>query len=215
MEVFGENWKDHPARMAEAWDRTVAEDDTVLLPGDLSWAMTLEKAGEDLGWVGDRPGRKLILRGNHDYWWSSLARLREALPERCEPLQNNSFLVDGSVVVVGARGWTAPDDPIARPEDEKIFRREEERLRLSVADADRRFGRDFPRVAMMHYPPWIRDREPSAMVGILLAAGVGVCVFGHLHGVDHQLAVTGQREGIRFVLISADAIDFAPVQVFP
>lgn len=215
MEVFGEDWKDHPARMAAAWDRSVEDEDTVLLPGDLSWAMTLDGASDDLGWIGDRPGRKLILRGNHDYWWSSLARLVDALPDRCEPLQNNSFLIDGSAVVVGARGWTAPDDPIARPEDGKIFRREKERLRLSVADADRRFSRDLPRIAMMHYPPWLRDRGPSEMVEILLAANVRTCVFGHLHGVDHSMAVTGVRDGIDFVLASADAIGFAPVQVFP
>lgn len=215
MEVFGETWKSHAGRMAEAWDRSVADRDTVLLPGDLSWAKSLEGAAVDLEWIGERPGGKIILRGNHDYWWDGLSKVKRALPERCEPLQNNSFLLDEEVVVIGARGWTAPGDPIARPEDEKIYRRELERLRLSVADADRRFGRDLPRVAMMHYPPWIRDREPTGAVEILKEAGVGTCVFGHLHGEDLSLAVTGEEEGIRFMLVSADAIDFSPVQVYP
>jgi predicted phosphohydrolase len=215
MEIFGENWKDHPARMAAAWDGTVQETDTVLLPGDLSWAMNLEGAAEDLRWIGERPGRKIVLKGNHDYWWSSLSKVREALPPGCQALQNDSFRTEGGAVVVGARGWVSPDDPIAGAGDEKIFRREMERLRLSVEDADRRFGRESPRIAMLHYPPWIREREPTRMVEILAAAEVSVCVFGHLHGEDHSLAVTGERDGIRYMLVSADAVDFSPVEVAP
>jgi predicted phosphohydrolase len=119
----------------------------------------------------------------------------------------------GGLVLVGARGWTAPDDPTAQPGDEAIFRREVERLRLSVADADRRFGRDLPRVAMTHYPPWIVGRAPTEVVGVLRDAGVSVCVYGHLHGADHALAVQGVHEGIRFALVAADAVDFAPVNL--
>jgi predicted phosphohydrolase len=213
MDVFGDLWTDHATRMAEAWDRVVEDGDTVLLPGDLSWAKTLPEAAEDLAWIGRRRGRKILLRGNHDYWWGSLAKVRAALPDGCDALQNQAFCIDDRVVVVGARGWTDPSDPIARPEDRKIFVRELERLNLSVADADRRFPRDLPRVAMVHYPPWIRGREPSSVVGVLREAGVGVCVFGHLHGEDHGLAVTGTEGGIRFMLIAADAVGFEPVEV--
>ena len=213
MDIFGENWADHPSRMAAAWDRTVRERDTVLLPGDLSWASSLAEAAPDLEWIHQRPGRKIILRGNHDMWWGSLAKLRAGLPESCTPLQNSAVLVDGRVVVLGARGWTSPDDPVAEPGDDKIFRRELERLRLSIADADRRFSRDLPRVAMLHYPPWIQGREPTEVVPLLSRAGVRTCLYGHLHGDDHRLGVTGEREGIRYMLVAADAVEFAPVEV--
>lgn len=210
MDVFGELWRDHAARMAEAWDRTVGEDDTVLLPGDLSWAASLREAEPDLAWIGARPGRKVLLRGNHDSWWGSRAKVERALPIGCRVLQNDAVDVD-DCVVVGSRGWTLPDDPFATEEDGKIFRRELDRLRLSIDDANARFDRSAPRVAMLHYPPWIDGRPPSAVVDLLRGAGVGTCVYGHLHGQDHPLGVTGDRGGIRFVLVASDAVGFAPV----
>ncbi len=212
MDVFGAEWKDHAARMADAWDQSVGAEDAVLLPGDLSWARDLEEAALDLAWIGQRPGRKILLRGNHDSWWASRSRVRLALPDRCVALQNDA-VSDGERVIVGSRGWTSPDDPAGSPEDAAIFRREMGRLRLSAEDADRRFGRELPRVGMLHFPPWIEGRPPTGMVAILKDAGVSVCVFGHLHGSDHALAVTGDREGIRFHLVSSDALGFAPLEI--
>jgi predicted phosphohydrolase len=214
MDVFGEHWKNHADRMAEAWDRRVSSEDTVLLPGDLSWAMSLEEAFPDLAWIGDRPGKKILLRGNHDYWWSSLSKVRAALPDGCRPLQNEAVRL-GDWVLLGARGWIAPEDPEASPEDAKVFRRELERLRLSIADADRRFGTAPPRLAMLHYPPWLEGREPTEVVPLLRQAGVRECVYGHLHGEDLRLGVSGDREGIRFHLVSADAVGFAPALILP
>lgn len=212
MDVFGEHWRSHDRRMAAAWDERVGVDDIVLVPGDLSWAMTLEEAAPDLAWIGQRPGRKILLRGNHDYWWASLSKVRRALPRGCEPLQNDAIEAGGRIVV-GSRGWTDPLDPASAPEDAAIFRREIERLKLSVAAADQRWGRSRPRIAMLHYPPWIEGREPSEVVGILEGAGVTDCVYGHLHGDDHRLGVTGERHGIRYWLVAADAVGFAPVEI--
>jgi predicted phosphohydrolase len=213
MDVFGETWKDHPSRMASAWDARVGPGDAVLLPGDLSWARDLTEARGDLAWIGARPGVKFLLRGNHDGWWGSLASVRRALPPGCHALQNDAYDL-AEVVLVGARGWTAPDDPAALPADAAIFARELARLRLSIADADRRFGRSRPRVAMLHYPPWIEGRPPTEVVAALHEGGVTTCVYGHLHGEDHALAVQGERDGIRFHLVAADAIGFAPLALF-
>jgi predicted phosphohydrolase len=212
MDVFGELWRDHARRMAQNWDATVGDGDTVLLPGDLSWARNLREAAVDLRWIAERPGRKLLLRGNHDSWWSSLARIRDELPPGCEALQNNALEFE-DWVVVGARGWTSPDDPFAQPGDERVYRREMERLRLSIVDARRRFGGQRPRLAMVHYPPWIDGREPTEVVDLLADAGVRICVYGHLHGEDHALAVTGTRRGIDFRFAAADAVDFTPVRI--
>jgi len=209
MDVFGEAWRDHPGRMAASWDRIVAPEDTVLLPGDLSWARKLGEARADLEWIGTRPGRKLLLRGNHDSWWPGPRALRAALPAGCEALHHDAHRV-GDWVIVGARGWTSPDDPGAAEHDAVLFRREVERLRMSIADADRRFGRELPRLAMLHFPPWVEGQEPRSVVEILSRSGVRVCVYGHLHGDDHRLAVTGERAGIRYHFVAADAVDFTP-----
>jgi uncharacterized protein len=210
MDIFGAQWKDHSSRIAAAWDAAVAPDDAVLLPGDLSWARDLDEARNDLAWIGERPGVKFLLRGNHDGWWGSLAKVRRALPAGCHALQNDAFDLWG-VVLVGARGWTAPDDSMAVPADAAIFARELTHLRLSIADADRRFGRLSPRVAMLHYPPWIEAHPPTDVVGVLREGGVTTCVYGHLHGADHAFGVQGERDGIRFHLVAADAIGFAPL----
>jgi predicted phosphohydrolase len=212
MDVFGEVWAEHSRRMAEAWDERVAPEDFVLLPGDISWARNLSEARPDLEWIAGRPGRKLLLRGNHDSWWGSAARVREALPPGCDLLQNDSHLL-GDRVVVGARGWTSPDDPHADANADRIFRRELERLRLSILHADRTFGRDRPRVAMLHFPPWVDGYEPTPVVALLRRGGVRVVVYGHLHGEDHALAVRGERDGLYFCFVAADAVDFAPTEI--
>lgn len=212
MDLFGEVWRDHPQRMAVAWDARVGPEDVVLLPGDLSWARNPVEAAPDLAWLAARPGRKLLLRGNHDSWWTSLSRLSRILPPDCVPLQNNAVRVDGRIVL-GARGWISPDDPAATPNDIAVYRRELERLRLAIHHADNTFGRELPRVAMTHFPPQILGQELTPVVRLLQQAGVSVCVYGHLHGADHALAIRGLHEGIRFYFVAADAVDFAPQEI--
>jgi uncharacterized protein len=209
MDVFGANWENHAEVMAARWDATVAPEDVVLLPGDLSWARDLEEARGDLAWIGARPGTKYLLRGNHDSWWGSLSRVRGALPPRCFALQHDAFDL-GGVVLVGARGWTAPDDPIATADDAAVFARELARLRLSIDDANRRLPGGNRRVAMLHYPPWIEGRPATEVVSVLKDGGVSHCVYGHLHGVDHAKGVQGVKDGIDFHLVAADAVGFTP-----
>lgn len=212
MDVFGDAWRDHARRMAEAWDGRVAPEDLVLLPGDLSWAKTLSGAAADLRWIAERPGRKLLLRGNHDSWWTSIGKVRTALPPGMAALHLDSHRF-GEVVLVGARGWTLPGDPFERPQDEPIFRREIERLRLSLDDADRRFERGLPRLAMTHYPPRVAGVANEEVAIVLREGGVRACVFGHLHGDDRARAPRGTLDGIAYRLVAADAVGFAPVDV--
>jgi len=212
MDVFGEVWRNHADAMSRGWDATVEAEDRVLVPGDISWARNLAEAREDLAWIGARPGEKYLLRGNHDSWWNSIAQVRKALPPGCFALQNDAFDL-GGVALVGARGWTEPDDPMATEDDASVFRRELERLRLSIAYADRNLPAGMPRVAMLHYPPWIEGRPPSQLVTVLRQGGVTRCVYGHLHGADHARAVQGSRDGIAFRLVAADAIGFTPALI--
>ncbi len=213
MDRFGDLWTDHAARMASNWDSTVFRDDWVLLPGDLSWAKNLDEAACDLRWIGERPGRKLLLRGNHDSWWGSRAKVLRALPRGCEILHNSAFEI-GRWIIVGSRGWLSPDDPLAGADDERVFRRELHRLDLSIQDAAR-LDAERPRLAMLHYPPWLAGREPTEVVARLKAAGVSVCVFGHLHGEDHALAIDGTHDGMRYHFVAADAVGFAPLPILP
>ncbi len=214
MDVFGEGWRDHARRMAQSWDDLVGDEDLVLLPGDLSWAKTLPEAAADLRWIAQRPGRKLLLRGNHDSWWTSIGKVRAVLPPGSAALHLDAHRY-GDVVVVGARGWTLPGDPFAAPGDEPIFRREIERLRLSLDDADRRFDPTLPRLAMTHFPPRVLGVPNDEVAALLRERGVRVCVFGHLHGEDHARAPRGIVDGIAYRLVAADAVDFTPVDVAP
>ncbi len=214
MDVFGELWRDHAPRMAAAWDERVGPADTVLLGGDLSWGRNLAEAAPDLVWIGQRPGRKLLLRGNHDGWWRSPQQVRSALPAGCDLLQNDARRV-GPWVVVGARGWLDPQDPLATEKDAAVYRRELERLRLSIEFADRELGRELPRLALLHFPPRLVGEPQTRVVELLLRGGVTVVVYGHLHGDDHARALRGPWEGLRYYFVAADAVGFAPVEVAP
>lgn len=212
MDRFGDLWHDHARRMADAWDEDVGPDDTVLVAGDISWARNPAEAEPDMAWLAARPGRKLVLKGNHDSWWGSPSKVRRLLPPCCTPLHHDAHEAHG-VCVLGARGWLAPDDPWATPEDAPVFRRELERLDLSIKAASRDGLRGLPRIAMTHYPPWLLGREPTAVVPRLRRAGVRLCVYGHLHGEDHALALRGEAGGIDWRFVAADAVGFRPVEL--
>jgi predicted phosphohydrolase len=215
MDVFGEHWAGHADKMAAAWDACVADDDVVLCPGDLSWAMKLEGAAADLAWIGARPGRlKILTRGNHDYWWSAIGKVRAALPAGVVALQNDAVDV-GDVVVCGSRLWSCPGALDWDEHDEKVYLREVERLKLSL-QAARRLAGTRPIVAAIHYPPFDRLQQPTAYSRLLEEFGVVLCVYGHLHGRRaHRTAFVGERGGVRYHLIACDAVDFAPALLWP
>ncbi|MDL2206158.1 metallophosphoesterase [Eubacteriales bacterium OttesenSCG-928-N13] len=205
MDVFGEQWKDHAERIFLCWREMVTDQDIVLLPGDLSWAMRLEDAVPHLEWIGSMPGTKLILRGNHDYWWSSLSRVRDMLPARMFAIQNDSMMIDGTLFA-GTRGWLLPGEE-QTPADEKVYLRELMRLSLSLKSARAR-SEDAPLVVMMHYPPLTKDRLQTGFTEILQAHRADHVVYGHLHGASLKGAFRGCSEGIEYHQVSADGLDF-------
>ncbi|MEX2535668.1 MAG: metallophosphoesterase [Trueperaceae bacterium] len=206
MTIFGPAWEGHPKSFFEGWREVVAEADLVLIPGDLSWALKLEEALLDLNDLAALPGRKVILRGNHDYWWPSLSKLRAALPEGMFAIQNDALLLDG-VVIAGSRGWVCPGSRGFSEQDEKIYQRELERLRLSLAAARRLSGEAF--VVMLHFPPVNSRLEPSGFTDLLLEAAPDAVVFGHVHGEPAEKIVP-DLPGIDIHFVPADALAFRP-----
>jgi predicted phosphohydrolase len=206
MTIFGPAWEGHPQTFFDGWRETVTEDDLVLVPGDLSWALRLDEALLDLNDIGDLPGRKVILRGNHDYWWPSVSRLRAALPEGMYAVQNDALLLDG-LVIAGSRGWVCPGSHGFSEQDEKIYRRELERLRLSLAAASKLKGEAF--VVMLHFPPVNSRLEPSGFTDLLVEAAPDALVFGHVHGEPPERVVP-ELPRIDVHLVAADALGFRP-----
>ncbi len=209
MDVFGERWKDHADRMHEAWQDTVREDDLVLIPGDISWAMYLNDALADLGFIGALPGTKLILRGNHDYWWQSVTQVRNALPSGMYALQNDVFRF-GELYVCGTRGWTAPQSSrFKESTDRKLYERELIRLDLSL----KKLPQDAFAIGMLHYPPFAETGERTAFAERFEAAGVKAVVYGHLHGAAHRFAFSGESNGVVYHPVPADYLDFVPKRI--
>jgi len=208
MERFGEQWRDHHEQIANNWRRVVRPDDVVLAPGDISWAMKPEQAKPDLDFLAALPGRKVLVRGNHDYWWQTLARVRALLPPGCFAIQNDHLAFDG-IAICGARGWNIPlPGETLSEEDRKLFLRERRRLELSLQSVPD----GLRKVAMLHFPPGYRDGGENFR-DLLQQFGVEVCVFGHLHGEDHRFALQGEFDGVRYVFCAADAVDFTPVRL--
>ena len=204
MEVFGAHWEGHFQRIAQDWCERVKDEDVVLIPGDISWAMQVEDALPDLRAIGDLPGKKVILRGNHDYWWCGISRLREMLPKGMFAVQNDAMLLENTVIC-GTRGWTLPAQSSAK-EDEKIYARELLRMELSLENARRLKGEKL--VVMCHYPP-LGDRGESTPLSALLEKyEVDDVVYGHLHGASLRGAVTGCYGGVRYHCVSCDGLNF-------
>ncbi|MFH1879660.1 MAG: metallophosphoesterase [Bacillota bacterium] len=212
MDVFGSHWDDHVSQIVNQWNRTVTPDDLVLIPGDISWAMYFEQAKADLSLIADLPGEKVLLRGNHDFWWNSIGRIRAWLPDTMHAIQNDAFQWQ-DVVICGTRGWVYPTElnPLDAS-DTKIFRRELVRLELSLQKAQ---AKRLPILAMLHYPPLLKDAQGTAFTGLLEKYRVTLCCYGHLHDVGIHSAYQGVKNQIAYHLVSCDAIHFTPKLIYP
>ena len=210
MDIFGAHWHNHFERICEDWLEKVGPQDIVLLPGDLTWAMHLEEAQEDLSRLANLPGVKLLIRGNHDYWWSSIGRVRRALPDGCFALQNDSMEIQG-MLFAGSRGWTIPGDPEGDSDDARIYRRERQRLEMSLNNARAR-NPDAPLIVMMHYPP--RSDVSEGFADILERFRADHVVYGHLHGAGLAGAICGVQNGILYHQVSCDGLDFKLARIW-
>lgn len=210
MDIFGEVWRDHPAKIEAAWRETVAPEDTVLVAGDISWGMTLDEAMPDLEFIDRLPGRKVMIRGNHDSWWVKIGQLRKRVPASIHVLQHDATIVEG-FAVCGTRGWDLPIPGYSMNvlADEKVFERERQRLRLSFE----KVAPGWPIIVMLHYPPVVKGRDAVGFSDIIEEFGAHTVVYGHYHGPDKDLAFEGERNGVRYIFCAADAVGFRPVRV--
>ena len=209
MDVFGEAWRDHAEKLERNWRERVQADDLVLIPGDISWAMQLEAALPDLSFIGNLPGKKILLKGNHDYWWSAIGRVRSRLPAGMRAIQNDSIVEDG-VGICGTRGWLCPGSNNFDADDQKIYLRELDRLTLSLNS----LPQVETKIAMLHFPPFADKDKDSGFTERLEAAGVQIAIYGHLHGDAHRNAFEGERNGVVYHCVAADKLDFAPKLIY-
>ena len=209
MDVFGGAWTGYMDKLQQGLSVITPEDTTVLL-GDLSWALDLKNATADFSWINNIPGRKIILKGNHDYWWSTAAKFDRFCKDNgfsdLNILNNNHYVYD-DWAICGTRGWFFEEDRSGE-QDEKVFRRELIRLEASLKSAG-----DLPKIVFLHYPPRYRGYICEPILELLSHYGVQRCFYGHLHGGSHQLAMQGLWDGITYNLVSADYLNFQPFPV--
>ena len=209
MDIFGGAWVGYMDKLRQGLSVIGPEDTTVLL-GDLSWALDLDNAAADFAWINQIPGRKIILKGNHDYWWSTAAKFYKF----CEKngfsdqfiLNNNHYEYDG-YAICGTRGWFY-EEQRSGEHDEKVFKRELMRLEASLKSAG-----DLRKIVFLHYPPKYKGYECPEIIELLKRYNVRQCYYGHLHGASHGLALEGQWDGIEYHLVSADKLGFRPFMV--
>ena len=210
MQVFGSHWEGHWDRIREDWRARVQAEDIVLIPGDISWAMYLADALPDLQAIGELPGKKILLRGNHDYWWGAITRVRDALPQGMYALQNDALMMNG-VVFCGSRGWTNPLGS-TDGEDARLYARELIRLRISLERA-RQLSPQGRLIALAHFPPLGENGAKTPVSDLMREFGVGDVVYGHLHGASVRGAFTGTVDGVRYHFVSCDGLGFRLYQM--
>ncbi len=205
MDIFA-GWQDHQQRIEKNWRRLVKDTDTVVIPGDISWGLTLEEAKPDFRFINSLPGTKIISKGNHDYWWQTAKKLQEFLDKNnfdtIKFLHNNAYEVE-DYILCGTRGWIFEN---GQQQDEKVILREAGRLRASLDY----IKSDKEKIVFLHYPTIYQEQRAHHIINTIKEYNVNRCFYGHLHGKTINYAFNGTYEGVKYKLISADAIDFCP-----
>ena len=211
MSIFGENWEGYEEKVKENWTKLVKEEDMVVLPGDFSWSMYLKDTYKDFEYLNNLPGKKLLLKGNHDYWWSTVNSMRNYIKENhfknIDFIYNNAYEFE-NIIIVGTRGWAFGEDA----ESKRMLQREMARLELSIKNGIENYGENKEIIAFLHYPPIInqniQNNEINEFIKMLKKYDIKKCYYGHLHSTAIKDAVEGEHFGIDFQLVSADAIQF-------
>lgn len=212
MDIFGTHWQDYTERIKTNWINNIYDNDVVVIAGDISWAMKLEDAKQDLDWISSLPGKKIIIRGNHDYWWNSITKIRNT-SSGIVALQNDAFKLD-NYVFCGCRGWLLPGSKDFSTDDEKIYQRELIRLKIGLDSATRLAENNSEIIVLFHYPPINNDGVADPNVEqLLLQYGVSKVVFGHVHGKHNSNKLCSKINGIHYFLTSCDLLDFCPIQI--
>lgn len=214
MNIFGPVWDNYLDDIKKDWAKKVKKNDIVLIPGDLSWAMKLEEALPDLKYISSMGnGTKIVIRGNHDYWWSSIGKIRSVLSDDVVALQNDSVKI-GKYVFAGSRGWTVPEQKHKTESDEKIYNRELHRVELSLIDACRQMDKKDKLVVLMHYPPFNSKCEDSDFTRLFEKYGVSKVVYGHLHSYDKKQKMIVTKNKIKYYLTSCDIVGNVLTKIF-
>lgn len=212
MDIFGGAWENYLQDITDDWAKKVSDDDVVLIAGDISWAMTLAAAQPDLAFIGELRGHKVILRGNHDYWWKTISGVRQSLSRGCYAVQNDVVRI-GSLLVCGTRGWATPEGKISSDEDKKIYDREVIRLGLSLQQAAKQRKEGDKVVVMLHYPPFNSRLEPTPFTRQIAEFAPDAVVYGHLHGKAKRVTPHLVMDGISYYLTSCDLVDNKLVEI--
>lgn len=217
MSIFGENWEQHEEKIKKDWLKKVKEDDLVVIPGDFSWCTYLKDMLEDFSYLNQLPGKKLLLKGNHDYWWTTITSMRKFLKENhfnnIDFLHNTAY-ESSNCVIAGTRGWGQNEEG----EDQKLLKREVARLELSLEEAkEMNQNQEKEVIVFLHYPPIILsnliNNEMSEFIKVMKKYEIKKCYYGHLHSTSIKEAVEGKHYGIDFKLVSADALDFKLLEI--
>lgn len=211
MDIFG--WKNYENKIKENWNSKVKESDLVILGGDFSWSMDLKDIYKDFEFIHKLPGKKILIKGNHDYWWGTLTKMKKYINEigfnDINFLYNNSYEFEGKIIC-GTRGWNFTD---LQEDDEKIYNREIQRLKLSLEDAVKKYGTDKEIIVCLHYPP-LKTNEISDFVRVMEEYNVTKCIYGHLHGPAHKFIVEKNIDNIQYIMTSCDYTNFDLVKLF-
>ena len=212
MDIFGPVWHNYVEKIVEDWNNKVTDEDIVILAGDYSWAMKLEDATKDFEFLNTLKGTKIIIRGNHDYWWSSVSKVRAILPENAYALQNDAIKI-GNYIFCGNRGWLIPEGKQNNEENQKIYARELIRLELSLKAAKKLQTNNEEIIFITHYPPFNNKIEPSEYTKMLEEYDVSIVIFGHLHGYVNPKMLYNEINGVKYYLTSCDAVKNQLVEI--
>ena len=221
MDIFGARWTDYVNKIKKNWCAVVNDDDTVIIPGDISWAINLEEAKKDFEFIESLPGKKLLGKGNHDFWWTTMAKNRKFLDDNgfksIDFLHNNAYLIE-DFIICGTRGWYVDEKLQNTKNDaeyEKIVLREASRLKMSIEEAISLRGDSNKQILVfLHFPPVFNSFICDQIVDVLCEYGIKNCYFGHIHGV-YNVPKSFVYRDINFTLISADYLNFVPMIVMP